>query len=326
MTGFRDPPDGNGSREPKPVESNSIPGAPGYRSGNGSVNESPAERESRRPGIADPISSLLQSAARWVLSMCRVEMIAHRGASHDAPENTLAAVRLAWEQGADAVEIDCRLTADDQIVVIHDPDTRRTAKESLQVHMHSLQDLQQLDVGRWKDRAFCGEQIPTLTDVIRTMPTGGRLFIEVKCGVEIVTTLADLLGRAEKPVDRFVVISYDRQVVAKMKQRLAEVTALLVCRCEPAGARVGTAAAIEDLIEIARCDRLDGLDLDARGLLDATTTAALTAAGLCCFSWTVDEPARARQLITAGVQGISTNRPGWLRDQLRSQPPSPAVD
>jgi glycerophosphoryl diester phosphodiesterase len=257
--------------------------------------------------------------------MCRVEMIAHRGASYDAPENTLSAVRLAWEQGADAVEIDCRLTADGQIVVIHDPDTRRTAKESLQVHMHSLQDLQQLDVGRWKELAFCREPIPTLTDVIRTMPTGGRLFIEVKCGVEIVTTLADLLGRAEKPVDRFVVISYDRQVVAKMKQRLAEVTALLVCRCEPAGARSGTAAAIEDLIEIARCDRLDGLDLDARGLLDATTTAALTATGLSCFSWTVDDPARARQLITAGVQGISTNRPGWLRDQLRGQPPSPEV-
>ena len=252
-------------------------------------------------------------------------MIAHRGASYDAPENTLAAVRLAWEQGADAVEIDCRLTADDQIVVIHDPDTRRTAKASLQVNMHSLQDLQQLDVGRWKDRAFCGEQIPTLADVIRTMPTRGRLFIEVKCGVEIVITLVDLLGRAEKPVDRFVVISYDRQVVAKIKQQLPEVTALLVCRCEPRGARGAAATAIEDLIEIARCDRLDGLGLDARGLLDAATTAALTTAGLCCFSWTVDDPARARQLMAAGVQGIATNRPGWLRGQLRSQPLSPEV-
>ena len=75
-------------------------------------------------------------------------IVAHRGASFDAPENTLAAFRLAWQQGADAIEGDFYLSKDNQIVCIHDADTKRTAVVSRQVAESTLAELRELDVGR----------------------------------------------------------------------------------------------------------------------------------------------------------------------------------
>src|SRR4051812_19201695 len=111
-----------------------------------------------------------------------VQIIAHRGASHDAPENTLAAVRLAWAQHADAVEVDVHLTRDWRLAVIHDPDTRRTGDEVCVVADSTLAELQRLDVGQWKDPRFAGERIPTLEDVFGSVPDGKRTFVELKSG------------------------------------------------------------------------------------------------------------------------------------------------
>ncbi|MDA1056051.1 MAG: glycerophosphodiester phosphodiesterase family protein, partial [Planctomycetota bacterium] len=77
-------------------------------------------------------------------------IIAHRGGSHDAPENTLAAFRLAFEQGADGIEGDFYLTRDNRIVCIHDADTKRVADKTLVVAESSLAELKRLDVGSWK--------------------------------------------------------------------------------------------------------------------------------------------------------------------------------
>ncbi|MDP6721144.1 MAG: glycerophosphodiester phosphodiesterase family protein, partial [Pirellulaceae bacterium] len=93
-------------------------------------------------------------------------IVAHRGASYDAPENTLAAFRLAWRQGADGIEGDFYLTKDGQIVCIHDADTKRTAGVSRQVAKSTLAELRELDVGRWKDEEFAGERMPTLQQVL----------------------------------------------------------------------------------------------------------------------------------------------------------------
>src|SRR5689334_354029 len=107
-------------------------------------------------------------------------VVAHRGASHEAPENTLAAFRLAWEQGADAIEGDFYLTRDREIVCIHDDNTKRTSGEDLSVAASTLAQLRRLDVGRWKDPKWKGERIPTLTEVLATIPAGKRIFIEIK--------------------------------------------------------------------------------------------------------------------------------------------------
>src|SRR3954447_14069494 len=104
-----------------------------------------------------------------------IEIIGHRGASHDAPENTLASFRLGWAQGADANELDIRLTRDAQVVVFHDVTTRRITGLDLPVAAQTLAQLQALDAGGWKDAAWAGEKIPALADVFATVPEGKRL-------------------------------------------------------------------------------------------------------------------------------------------------------
>src|ERR1700677_2285230 len=90
------------------------------------------------------------------------EIIAHRGASYDVPENTLAAFNLAWKEEADAVELDIYLTKDGKIVAIHDETTKRTTGVALNVADSTLAELQQLDAGAWKNAVWKGEQIPSL--------------------------------------------------------------------------------------------------------------------------------------------------------------------
>src|SRR5580700_364858 len=81
-----------------------------------------------------------------------VEFIAHRGASRDAPENTVAAVKLAWFQNADAVEVDVQLTQDGKLLVFHDANTKRIAGTNKRIDHHTLAELQLLDAGKWKGK------------------------------------------------------------------------------------------------------------------------------------------------------------------------------
>src|SRR5439155_19827959 len=102
----------------------------------------------------------------------KVEIIAHRGASWDAPENTVAAINLAWKQKADASEFDVFLSKDGKIIVIHDKDTKRVAGVDKQVIDQTFDELRQLDVGKWKGPNFAGEKIPTLAEMLATVPKG----------------------------------------------------------------------------------------------------------------------------------------------------------
>lgn len=99
-----------------------------------------------------------------------VDIIGHRGASHDAPENTLAAFKLGWEQGADAVELDIWLTKDGKIVCLHDADTKRTTGVLKKAADSTLAELRTLDAGTWKDAKWRGEKIPTLTEALAAIP------------------------------------------------------------------------------------------------------------------------------------------------------------
>src|SRR5262245_43768530 len=138
-----------------------------------------------------------------------MDLIAHRGASHDAPENTLAAVRLGWAQGADAVEIDVRQCRDGHIVVIHDAHTRRTAGVPRRVNSHTLDELRELDVGRSKQPRYAGEVIPTLAEVLETVPPGKRLFVEIKSGPECLPQFVDTVRRSAKSPSQVLPIGFD---------------------------------------------------------------------------------------------------------------------
>lgn len=108
----------------------------------------------------------------------RPAIFAHRGASAYAPENTLAAFRLALEQGVDGIEMDVGLCADEQVVVIHDSTVDRTTEGSGQVIQMSLQALRELDAGSFFDQAYQGERIPLFNEALELI--GQRAFIVVE--------------------------------------------------------------------------------------------------------------------------------------------------
>ncbi len=245
-----------------------------------------------------------------------MEIIAHRGASHDAPENTLAAIHLGWQQRADAVEIDVHFSRDGRLVVIHDDNTRKLAGIRKKVSAQTLAELQALDVGRWKHPRWAGERIPTLDDALATIPAGKRLFVEVKCGAECVPEFAAAFARSGKRPAQVVPIGFSLPTMQLIKERLPKLEVCWVVAFRR-NWRGGWLPAPEKLVEQATRARLDGLDLGARGPVNAALVARLAAARLKTYIWTVDTAAKARQLIATGVHGITTNRPGWLRDQLR---------
>ena len=114
--------------------------------------------------------------------MVKPLIIAHRGASGDAPENTLAAFRLAIEQGADLIELDIHQTLDGSLVVLHDESLERTGGDPRLVKDLTLAQIKKLDVGAWRGNTFANEAIPTLAEVLELAEGEISLQIEIKRG------------------------------------------------------------------------------------------------------------------------------------------------
>jgi len=243
------------------------------------------------------------------------EIVAHRGASFDAPENTIASLKLAWEQMADAVEFDVFLSKDGKIVLIHDANTKRVAGVDKPVVQQSLVELRQLDVGKWKDAKFAGEKVPTLEEALATVPAGKRVFIEVKCGPEIVEELDRVLKASKLKPEQTAVISFSVDVVAAVKKARPELKVYWVVSHAPKNAKPRTA---DELIAKAKEIKADGLDLSATPqILNEAFGKEVKAAGLQLYVWTVNDVDLAKQMLAAGAEGITTDRPAWLREQLR---------
>jgi len=136
-------------------------------------------------------------------------IIAHRGESFDAPENTLAAINLAWERGAEAVEIDIQFSKDRELVVIHDTDTKRLAGIDKKVVDQTLEELKKLDVGVWKAIQFKDEKIPTLKEVLDTIKNGKRLIIEMKSGPETISILKPTLQETQLLPEQIEIIGFE---------------------------------------------------------------------------------------------------------------------
>ena len=246
-----------------------------------------------------------------------VEVTAHRGESHDAPENTLAAFKLAWERGDAAMELDVHLTADGQLIVSHDADTSRTSGQKQVIKKSKAEALRKLDVGSWKSPAFAGEKMPLLEEALAIIPPGDhRLFIEVKVGPEAVPELTRCLERAGKPPEQTPVISFDIETVRAARKALPKVKVYWLAAQKQDKATGAWTPTVDELIATAKEAKVDGLDVAAKPPVNADFVKAVKAAGLELYAWTVDDPSDARRLIAAGVDGITSNRAAWLREQL----------
>src|SRR5512147_906066 len=147
-------------------------------------------------------------------------VLGHRGASADAPENTLAAFRLALEQGADGVELDAWRCASGEVVVFHDQDARRLAGSPLRVERASLPELQALDVGAWKGERFRGERIPRLEEALEVLGAA-VVNVELKSAhppgdPRLALAVARIL-RSRGAVERALVSSFDWTLLAAFR-------------------------------------------------------------------------------------------------------------
>jgi len=266
---------------------------------------------------------LIAQAVSGLTARCaEVPMItAHRGASHDAPENTLAAFRLAWEQQADAIEGDFRLSADGEIVCIHDADTKRTCGVQLVVAETPFTALRDLDYGGWKAETFLGEPCPTLAEVLEAVPAGKQFFVELKTGPEIVKPLCRLLDEQQVNLDSLVIIAFDETTIAACKRALPSVKAHWLTgfkeTVQGSGEWLPKATTIAETV--ARCGA-DGVGMQGRReVIDEEFVAMLNNGDVGEFHvWTIDQPADARYFIDLGAIGITTNRPAFIRSSLES--------
>lgn len=246
-------------------------------------------------------------------------VVAHRGASHDAPENTLAAFNLAWQQGADGVEGDFYLTADDQIVCIHDGDTKRTAGTKLVVEKSTLAELRKLEYGRWKGGNFAGEPIPTLEEVIATVPNGKTLVIELKSKLRIVPRLVEILkDHQSKPIDWFV-ITFDAVTAAEFKKQMPAVKTHWLTSFKRRPPTLSYRPSAKEIADIVRKSGLDGVGMNGMSnVIDKDFAETLQAAGCPEFHvWTVDNSATATTFQSLGAMGITTNIPAVIGRAVR---------
>lgn len=267
-----------------------------------------------------PHRSSLLAAFLLAGSVSAVEIVAHRGASHDAPENTLAAQKLAWKQNADVVETDIWLTKDGKLIVSHDKNAKRTAGRDVVVTESTQAELRELDAGKWKSPEFAGEKLPTLDEQLALIPAGKRIFVEIKDGPHLVPELVRCLERAKQSPKTIEIISFNYESLKECRQLLPGYkTQYLVGHPAPNAKTPPKKRqpTLDEIIAEAKVAKLTGLDLQHTWPLTPADTKKIKDAGLELHVWTVDDVAIAKHWIGLGVASITTNRPGWLREQLK---------
>ncbi|GGK03544.1 glycerophosphodiester phosphodiesterase [Luteimonas terricola] len=226
-----------------------------------------------------------------------VSVTAHRGAALVAPENTLAAFQAAIEAGADAIELDVRLSADGAVVVLHDSDFRRIASDPRAVVETPLSAMRDIDIGSWFDPAFSGERIATLAEALAFIDRRALALVELKPDAD---NAQALLEAALLEV-----------------QRGGYGDVVMLASLSPELVRAARAAAPQARLALFTNAALPGTarrtDFDMLGLnhlqVDAAAVAEARRRGYLLQAWTVNDPVRMARYMDLGVDDISTDVP-----------------
>lgn len=238
-------------------------------------------------------------------------IVAHRGASRDAPENTICAFQLAWEQGADAIEADFRLTKDGHIVCIHDDNTKRVSDRTISVRNSTLLELRSLDAGHHRGNAFKGAVIPTIEEVFSTIPASKSIYIEIKCGAEIIRVLLDKIRHSGLTNEQIVMICFDKQVLKDLKALAPQYKTSWLCSFKT-DVRGETTPSVDTVMETMQLIQADGISSNTA--IPESFIKAIEKKGYEWHVWTVDDAITAEHMQALGVRSITTNVPGILID------------
>ena len=246
------------------------------------------------------------------------EVIAHRGASQDAPENTLAAFNLAWQQGTDAVEGDFRLTKDGVVVCCHDVNTKNVSDRTLTVAESTFAELRELDVGAWKGPRWRGQQMPTAAEVFAAVPPGKRVYVEIKSGPEIFPALKKALAESKLQPRQAVILAFEQEVDKESKRQLPQHKVVWLKAIKKDKTSGQWKPTTDEILETLKQIGADGVSAaGAAAVIDADYVARIRRAGYIFQVGAVDDDAFAKGFLQSGVDSMTTNRPGWLQGKLK---------
>ena len=230
-------------------------------------------------------------------------IIAHRGASSDAPENTTAAFEAAISQAADMVEIDLRWSADNEPVIVHDATVDRTTNGSGSVAALRLEELRRLDAGSWFGRRFAAERVLTLQEALAILGPRIRLNVEL-CGD--VPPPAGFTARLMRLVE-------DARLPEEPIFSSFEFSLLAAVRAEHSDARVAPLYRAPGPVALRRVLELRPYAAHPRrNLVTPGLMRRLRAGGVRVHAWTVNQSSEARRLLRLGVDGIFTDHPARM--------------
>ncbi|MBX7257837.1 MAG: hypothetical protein K1Y02_15860 [Candidatus Hydrogenedentes bacterium] len=287
--------------------------------------------------------SIMTSCAHFVAGAPEgvIDVIAHRGASAYAPENTLAAFRKAHELGADWFELDCTLTKDGKIVVIHDGTLKRTTGVDKPVEALTMAELKKLDAGSWKGSRFAGEPLPSLDESLSFAKGKLGVYIEIKDSDDDKELMKQILQRVKgiEHADDALMAELAKLIEASGTRNLELTRKVIKCvRSHHMGKQVVIQSFSPVVCTIVaaeapelRNEFLGGEDKDRPGSweeylaygftigvdgfnpnkesLNADRLRDLHAKGKSVAVWTVDDPSDMKRFAEWGVDSIITNKP-----------------
>lgn len=242
------------------------------------------------------------------------KFIAHRGASTEAPENTMAAFRLAWQRGADGIEADFFLSKDGQVVCIHDKNTKKTGSGNLLVGKSTLAELRELEYGSWKHPKFKREPIPLLGEILDELPKDKWFFLEIKDTEKIVQPIAEILRAKQPDKTRVVILSFNADVIKKCREVMPEYRACLVSSLKGFSKKDHA----EKYLKQVRSSGSQGLVYKEHPSIPADWLSKIAGENQILATYTVNDLQSALRVIERGVGFIITDRPGSLRGEVEA--------
>lgn len=234
-------------------------------------------------------------------------IVAHRGNSSEAPENTLAAVRSAILAGADGVEIDVYSTIDGEIILSHDSTLERCTNGAGDVRFSTAEYLRSLDAGSKFSKKFAGEKMPFLREVLEEIKDKVLLVIEIKqYGIE--DKILKLLNETGTR-DQVVIISFIPESLARFHDIAPDI---------PTSVLSYSANSIDAIIALAKKAKTRSVDL-SYGVCTKENVAYLVSRGYSVWAWTVDDVKTMESMVYNGVSVITTNVPRKALDKFRPQ-------
>jgi glycerophosphoryl diester phosphodiesterase len=215
-----------------------------------------------------------------------------------------------FQQLADGVEVDIRLTLDNKIVCHHDKSALRTTGIDRKIEDMSLEEIQSLDCGSWFGENWSDERIPELKDVLKSVPKDKEIYIEVKTKEEIVPFLLRDIDEQELSIDQITVITFFPEVIREIKRRDANIKCNLLIAFDYKD------IAVDEIIDLAVKIDANGLGAQNHKRLNRQFIQSLKNTGKSVHVWTVNSRKEAEEYLKNGIDSITTNKPLYLRNHL----------